>query len=65
MKRVCPVCDFVHGSDWARAWGSRFAGTVTLFVARTAPDAGPRMTRAEAEADECVWRASRRAGESA
>lgn len=54
--RVCATCGYVHASNDARAVG-RFTGEPRFVAA----DAGTpsRATRAEAEADQCTWRASR------
>lgn len=54
---TCSACGFVHGSNWARAV-DRFGGAPG-YVAAGAPTP-VRATRAEAEADECAWRAARR-----
>ena len=53
MKAPCDSCRYVHSTSDARAVG-RFGGD-PMFVAAHA-ETPPRVTRAEAEADECAWR---------
>lgn len=56
MKPPCPACGYIHTSNDARAIG-RFA--VNPMFAAAHAEAPRRATRAEAEADECVWRQER------
>lgn len=54
---ICPACDQIHTGTYALARHRFGPPDKVRYRARTAPDAPERMTRAEAAADECAWRA--------